>query len=219
MAKINGKAISETEKHEIIYVFDPLCGWCYGFSPVISRLKSELNSSVDFLALSGGMIKDASRIGNLAGYIKSAYKVVENATGVKFGEKFLKEVLEDDNAIFSSIPPAKAMAVIRIQKPGNCIEIATRIQKAIYYEGIDLNDINAYAEIASEFGINPDDFIRQMNSDQIERIIQDEFKMVAGMGVKSYPTVVLRKENETKIISRGYKDFESLSAIVREALH
>lgn len=219
MAKINGKAIPEAEKHEIIYVFDPLCGWCYGFSPVISRLKSELNSSVDFLALSGGMIKDASPVVNVAGYIKTAYKVVENATGVKFGEKFLNEVLEDDKAVFSSIPPAKALAVLRIHNPGKCIEIAGSIQKAIYYNGIDVNDVNAYTDIASEFGMNTEDFIMQMNSDQIEKIVQDEFKMVAGMGIKGYPSVVLRKDNNIKVLSRGYKDYDNLAGIVRDALH
>ncbi len=218
MAKLNGTAIPEKEKPEIIYVFDPLCGWCYGFSPVITRLKSEMKSNAVFLVLSGGMVREASPIGEIAGYIKNAYKVVEDTTGVKFGEKFLTDILEKGDAVFTSVPPAKALAVLRIHKPGECVEIAARLQKAIYHDGINVDDYVAYSEIAREFGMEPDDFLSQVNSEEIAEIVQNEFKMVAGLGVNGYPSVLLRKGKQTHVLSRGYKDFESLYKIVKESI-
>lgn len=218
MAKLNGTAIPEKEKPEIIYVFDPLCGWCYGFSPVITRIKSEMNSDVDFLVLSGGMVREASPIGEIAGYIKTAYKVVEDTTGVKFGEKFLNDILENSNAIFFSLPPAKALAVLRIHKPGKCIEIASRLQKAIYFDGIEVDDYSAYSQIAKEFGMEPDDFLLQVKSAEIAEIVENEFKMVAGLGVNGYPTVILRKGKETQLLSRGYMDYDSLHNVIKESI-
>jgi putative protein-disulfide isomerase len=218
MAKLNGKSIPEKEKPEILYVFDPLCGWCYGFSPVITRLKTELNSDVNFLVLSGGMVRDAGPIGEMANYIKTAYKVVEDTTGVKFGDKFLNGVLENGEAIFSSVPPAKAIAVLRIHKPGECIEIAARLQKAIYHDGIEVDDYSAYAQIAKEFGMDPDDFLMQVKSEEIAQIVENEFKMVAGLGVNGYPSVLLRRGNETQLLSRGYKDYDNLFKIVNESI-
>jgi putative protein-disulfide isomerase len=218
MAKLNGKSIPEKEKPEILYVFDPLCGWCYGFSSVITRLKTELNSDVDFLVLSGGMVRDAGPIGEMANYIKTAYKVVEDTTGVKFGDKFLNEILENGEAIFSSVPPAKALAVLRIHKPAECIEIAARLQKAIYHDGIEVDDYSAYAQIAIEFGMEPDEFLLQVKSAEIAEIVENEFKMVAGLGVNGYPSVVLRKGNETQLLSRGYKDYDSLYKVVKESI-
>ena len=218
MAKLNGTAIPEKEKPEIIYVFDPLCGWCYGFSPVITRIKSEMKSNADFIVLSGGMVREASPIGEIAGYIKNAYKVVEDTTGVKFGEKFITDILEKGDAVFTSMPPAKALAVLRIYKPGECIEIAARLQKAIYHDGINVDDYAAYSEIAKEFGMEPDDFLSQVNSAEIAEIVENEFKMVAGLGVNGYPSVLLRKGKETHILSRGYKDFDSLYKTVKESV-
>ncbi len=218
MAKLNGKSIPEKEKPELLYVFDPLCGWCYGFSPVITRLKNELNSDVDFLVLSGGMVRESGPIGEMADYIKTAYKVVEDTTGVKFGEKFLNGVLENREAIFSSVPPAKALAVLRLHKPGECIEIAARLQNAIYYDGINIDDYVAYSEIAKEFGMEPDDFLSQVNSEEIAEIVQNEFKMVAELGVNGYPSVLLRKGKETQLLSRGYKDYDNLNKIVKDSI-
>ncbi|TVQ83712.1 MAG: DsbA family protein [Bacteroidetes bacterium] len=215
MAKLNGTAIPEKEKPEIIYVFDSLCGWCYGFSPVITRIKSEMKSNADFLVLSGGMVREASPIGEIAGYIKNAYKVVEDTTGVKFGEKFLNDILEKGDAVFTSVPPAKALAVLRIHKPGECVEIAARLQKAILHDGINVDDYVAYSEIGKEFGMEPDDFLSQVKSAEIEEIVQNEFKMVAGLGVNGYPSVLLRKGKETHVLSRGYKDFDSMFEIVK----
>ena len=218
MTKLNGKSIPEKEKPEILYVFDPLCGWCYGFSPVITRLKTELNSDVDFLVLSGGMVRDAGLIGEMADYIKTAYKVVEDTTGVKFGEKFLNGVLKNGEAIFSSVPPAKALAVLRLHRPGKCIEIAARLQKAIYHDGIDVDDYSSYAQIAKEFGMEPNEFLLQVKSAEIAEIVENEFKMVAGLGVNGYPSVLLRRGKETQLLSRGYKDYDSLYEIVKESI-
>jgi putative protein-disulfide isomerase len=218
MAKLNGKSIPEKEKPELIYIFDPLCGWCYGFSSVITRLKAQMNSDVDFLVLSGGMVREAGPIGEIAGYIKTAYKVVEDTTGVKFGEKFLNDVLKNGDAIFTSVPPAKALAVLRMHKPDECVEIAGRLQKAIYHDGIQVDDYSAYAQIAKEYGMDPEEFLVKVKSSEIAEMVENEFKMVAGLGVNGYPSVMLRRGKETQLLTRGYKEYDSLFKIVEESI-
>ncbi|MFW5658939.1 MAG: hypothetical protein ACOCZ8_03040, partial [Bacteroidota bacterium] len=39
---------------KVIYVYDALCGWCYGFSPNIQQLHDEFGDRVDFEVVSGG---------------------------------------------------------------------------------------------------------------------------------------------------------------------
>ncbi|MDB5269973.1 MAG: hypothetical protein JWP58_3013, partial [Hymenobacter sp.] len=41
---------------ELLYVHDPLCGWCYGMSPVISQVQREFAGRVDVSVLCGGMV-------------------------------------------------------------------------------------------------------------------------------------------------------------------
>ncbi|TVQ09688.1 MAG: DsbA family protein [Bacteroidetes bacterium] len=218
MSKINGNHIAEKETPELIYVYDALCGWCYGFSPVITRLKEEFNEKIDFLVLSGGMVRgeNAGPIGQIAGYIKQAYKTVEDATGVKFGQKFLDEVLEKGDAIFTSLPPALALAVFRLEQPGEAIEFAARLQKAIYYDGRLVDDKTLYSQIASGFDVDGDELVRRMDTDEIAQMVENEFKMVAGMGVNGYPTLVMRNGKELKILTRGYQPYEQVEALIRQ---
>jgi len=42
------------EKVKLIYYFDALCGWCFGFSPVISQLEKEFEDRLNFEVISGG---------------------------------------------------------------------------------------------------------------------------------------------------------------------
>ena len=46
------------EKPLLIYCYDAYCGWCYGFSKVITRIAKEYKDSLAFDVLSGGMIFD-----------------------------------------------------------------------------------------------------------------------------------------------------------------
>ena len=41
---------------ELLYLFDPLCGWCYGMSPVIQRVRQEFAGRVEVSVLCGGMV-------------------------------------------------------------------------------------------------------------------------------------------------------------------
>ena len=41
--KNSTKMESDKQKPTILYVYDIMCGWCYGFSPVINRLYEEYN--------------------------------------------------------------------------------------------------------------------------------------------------------------------------------
>ena len=106
-AQINFKALNMEQKDQVVYVYDPLCGWCYGFSNVITKLQENYQSKIDFTVLSGGMMMGSREepISVMADYIKGAYKTVEQKCGVTFGERYLKGILESKTYISSSVLP------------------------------------------------------------------------------------------------------------------
>ena len=81
----------------LIYCYDAYCGWCYGFSKVITRISEEYRNQLEFEVLSGGMIPedDAKHIGVIAPYIQTAHKQVEELSGIRFGEDFLCKFLKN----------------------------------------------------------------------------------------------------------------------------
>jgi putative protein-disulfide isomerase len=219
MGILNGVNHKPKVRPELIYVYDALCGWCYGFSPVISRLHKELHSKYDFLVLSGGMVRDENvgPISQIAPYIKKAYKVVEETCGVTFGDDFLKGVLEKGDAVLTSIPPSRALAVLRLELPDRAVEFAARLQKAIYYDGMHPGDMEGLGLLATEFGLDAQYFTERMEHEEISEIIQNEFYTVKEMGVNGFPTLLLRSNDEIKIITRGYRNYEGVMSVLSKA--
>jgi len=191
---------------KIIYAYDALCGWCYGFSPVMEALHDKHQEEMEFEVLSGGMItgQRIGPIGEVAPYIRQAYRDVERATGVKFGEAFLKDVLANGKTIFTSVPPAIALSVFKSYQKDKAVQFASVLQKAIYYDGLAPEDTEAYGALAEPFGIDGKTFAQQMNEDEFSTRAQQEFQRTQQFGVRGFPTVFAEVENTYYPLTRGY---------------
>ena len=194
------------EKPTIYYIYDALCGWCYGFSPVITEFFEKHRDHYNFQVLSGGMVigEKEGQIGVVAGYIKDAYKQVEEMTGIKFGDEFLNGTLEEGTAYFSSVPAALAMALFRTQKPEEAIYFAKRIQKAIYFDGLPPAELSTYGECVKDFKLDPELFQQKMSEKTVQDLVQQEFGVVARWGIKGFPSVVYKDGDHAYMIARGY---------------
>jgi putative protein-disulfide isomerase len=148
----------------LVYVYDALCGWCYGFSPVIMKLQDEYNNALTVEVISGGMVTGSriGPIGEVASYIKSAYKTVETHCNVKFGDGFLNHTLAEGTAIFTSIPPAIALSIVKHECPEHSLSFSAALQKAIYDTGISPEDLEAYGSVASNYGFDVRYFMKKM---------------------------------------------------------
>lgn len=199
-------------KPTIYYLYDALCGWCYGFSPVINQLYEEYTAEINFQVLSGGLVTGSrvGPIGVVAAYIKDAYKNVEETSGVKFGQTFLEEVLEPGTEQFTSIPPALAMALFRNQLPEEQLRFATRIQKAIYFEGLPPSEWTTYGKLAEEFGLNGDEFAEKMQHPKLEELIHAEFQIPQQWGINGFPALVYQDEHGASLLSHGYQNLEKV---------
>jgi len=204
----------------LLYVYDPLCGWCYGFTSVLDKLHAAFHDRLSFDVLSGGMIMGdrVGPIGQVAPYIKRAYKDVENRTGVTFGEKFLNEVLEPGTAVFSSEKPCIALTAFKSYQPEQVVSFAHALQHAVYYDGKDLTDDAIYPDLVKPYGIDGDNFVQKLNSTDSKRKTHEEFKIVGEMGISGFPTVLLLTQKQNYLLARGYTDFEPLHQTIEKIL-
>jgi putative protein-disulfide isomerase len=205
------------KKSKIIYIYDALCGWCYGFSPVMLRFFEEHNDLYEFEVLSGGMVRGArsGAIGVVAPYIKQAYKDVENRTGVKFGQDFLN-VLEEGSMVFSSDKPARAMTAFKKWQPEKAILFAHDIQHAIYFDGKAPNSDGTYEQLLDNYELDASSFLQEMNSAHNEQQTLKEFEQVAQFGVSGFPTVLLLHAGKYHLLAHGYADYAQLQGQVEK---
>ncbi|MDB5202088.1 MAG: DsbA family protein [Ferruginibacter sp.] len=199
----------------LIYCYDAYCGWCYGFSPVITKIAEEYQGRLDTDVLSGGMIlpEKPTHIGLSAGYIAKAYKNVEELTGIKFGKDYLWHIMNPDESDWypNSEKPAIAMCIFKEFYPARAIEFASDLQYALHYEGRDLTDNEAYLHLLEKYSINSETFFEKLASEEYKEMAYYEFSLMAQLQVTGYPCVFIQTGDlKFTMVARGYTDYETL---------
>lgn len=208
------------ETPTLIYIFDPMCGWCYGFSDVIQKIHVQYKNRLSFEILSGGMILDDQRapIGRIATYIRSANKIVEEISGVKFGEQFINNILEPGTEILDSLTPSLAITAFKLFNPALVFDFAHALQKAFFYDGKSLNEVDTYVQLANKFQLDSTLFLNLMRSEEVMQNTKGEFGLVYKWGINGFPTLVMKKENKAYLLSRGYSNYESVKQLIDEMI-
>lgn len=210
-------------KPVIYYCYDAYCGWCYGFSPVISEIAQMYKDRIDFETLSGGMIpkESARHIGHIAHYVKDAYKIVEETTGVTFGEDYLWHMKNPELSDWfpHSEKAAIALCIFKENMPDNGVECAAAIQKALHLDGRDLTDDEAYRHLLKPWGIPEEDFFDKLKDDVYLEKARYEMQLVRQLKVNSFPAVLMQTDElKFYLVSKGYTDAETLSSRINNIL-
>ncbi len=180
----------------VIYIYDALCGWCYGFSPVMQQLEVAYKERVAFNVLSGGMVpaEHAQPIAAKAGYIAQAYKTVEEYTGVKFGDAYLHHILHPEESpwVEESLTPATALCLLKAGDGRGAVSFASAIQKLHMVDGKDLSDGESYRPLAASLNLDGNDFIRRLGEEEWQEEARYEAALVKQLGITGFPAVVLQ---------------------------
>jgi putative protein-disulfide isomerase len=188
---------------------------------VIRRLYEEYRSRFAFEVLSGGMIlpEKPQPIGVMANYIKTAYKVVEERTGIRFGQDWLWHINHPDESDWfpHSEKPAIALCVFKDYYPDEAVVFAGELQYALHEEGRDLTDDEAYRHLLEKYTIPEKEFYGKLHDPVYKEKAYGEFALVRHLKVTGFPTVFLQvSDSKFYLLTRGYTDYESLKRKLEE---
>ena len=210
-------------KPTIYYCYDAYCGWCYGFSKVMTRIAKEYADTIAFDVLSGGMImpEQPQHIAPMAKYIQTAYKQVEQTTGVQFGQDFLWHVFNPEESDWypDSTKAAIALCIFKEYHPDQAVFMASDLQYALNYEGRDLTDNEAYRHLLHKYNIPEDDFYTKLKSDEYKEKAYYEMALVKQLQVTGFPSVLIQvSDSKFYLLARGYTDYETLKQRIENVL-
>ena len=208
---------------KVIYCYDAYCGWCYGFSPVIKEIWLKHREQFDFETISGGMIpvEATKHIGAIAEYIQGAYQTVEQMTGVTFGKDYLWHIFNPDESDWypNSEMAAIAMAIFRELYPDQTIAFASDLQYALYEEGRDLTDKEAYRHFLEKYSIEADVFYQKLASEAYKEKAYYDFSLIKQLRVNGFPTVFLQLDDaKLYMIARGFSTLEDVEQRMNKIL-
>lgn len=213
--------MSEYEKPTILYVFDPLCGWCFGFSKTVVNIFETFKNKAHFEVLSGGLIL-GDRVGTFAKtypQIVESIQRVEDLTGTHFGEGFKSGLGADlEGYHLDSYPPTRAFAILKAARPDIQVIIAHEIQDLFYVEGKDLNIPETYRGLCEAIGVDYSQFLEAFDSDSSKHAAEQNFTMSYKIGIRSYPTLVWIHGEKGELLAQGYRSEPEIVEILQDFL-
>jgi putative protein-disulfide isomerase len=206
-------------ENKILYIMDPLCGWCYGFSGVMQQVQENYKDRLGFAVIPGGMMTGArvQPVSEMAQYILGAYTRVEEYSGAKFGAPYL-DMLREGSEISNSEPPCRAIHTFQTIKPEEGLNFAHKLQLKQFVQGKSFNDEQTYRELATEFGLDEDEFIAKMESEEMRYGTTQDFQWAQAAGITGFPCTVLQKGDQYFLIARGFQPYEQVQEVLERAL-
>ncbi|MEL6140844.1 MAG: DsbA family protein [Bacteroidota bacterium] len=201
---------------EIIYVGDPMCSWCWGISPELNRLATAANNNgIEYRIALGGLRPGGGDPWNeqFKNFLRHHWEEVNKRSGQPFGEK----LFERESFNYNTEPACRAVVCARQLAPeleGRFFEL---VQHYFYVRNEDPNEVTFYEPICKELGVDFERFKLLFESDELRWLTAREFRQSREWGVRGFPTVLLRQDQDIQVIARGYADFMTMWNRIEEA--
>ena len=174
------------------YIYDPLCGWCYGAAPLVKAAREVLHVQ----AHAGGMMAGTRRQAvtpQLRDFVKAHDAKIARLSGQHFGERYLDGLLRDTNAVFDSAPPSAAMLAAELIA-GRGLDMLAQLQIAHYVEGRRIAERSVLIEVAVGLGFEPAGFaeaLDRQSGEAVQAHIDETRAFMTQVSAQGFPSFVL----------------------------
>lgn len=139
----------------VTYLFDPLCGWCYGASPAMASLSDVEDLALELLPT--GLFSGAGARPLDDGFAAHAWAYdqrIHALTGQVFSERYRTGVLGDRSQRIDSGPATLALTAVALTAPDCEFAALAAIQSARYADGLDITAAATLTGILTGLGLN-----------------------------------------------------------------
>jgi putative protein-disulfide isomerase len=176
------------------YLFDPLCGWCYGAAPLLEAAHALPEVQIELHA--GGMLIGSNRRAispQWRAYVLHHDRRIAELSGQSFGDGYFNGLLNDRGAVLDSEPPISAILAAQTIA-GQGLAMLQRLQHAHYVEGRRITDLPVLEVLAGELGLSLPQFSNAYQvvlGRQTQSHIAASRALMAQAGVQGFPSVLL----------------------------
>ena len=197
------------------YIYDPLCGWCYGAAPLVKAAREVVGVTPH----GGGMMTGARRqtvTAQLRAYVAPHDERIAQLTGQPFGADYHDGLLRDAAAVLDSEPPTAAILAAE-QLAGRGLDMLARLQTAHYVDGRRTAERSVLICVAADLGLDAAGFaaaLDRQSGSAVQAHIRDTRALMARVGARGFPSFVLESEGGLRTIDvAGFlgrpRDFEA----------
>jgi predicted DsbA family dithiol-disulfide isomerase len=206
---MNGKPV------HIIYFSDPLCSYCWGSEPILTRLKRDRGSLFSIEYRMGGLMPDWTMFSDNPEGPAIVGKHWPEASE-KIGFKIDGAVWEIDPPS-SSYPPSIAFRAAMLQGERRGLEFYFIMREMLFHKRVNIAKRENLFLAAEASGLNLRDFERDLVGKGKE-LFEDDLNLASNLEVDLFPTYIMSSLSGKNARLAGFISYEKLSLTIDEIL-
>jgi putative protein-disulfide isomerase len=208
-------------KPTLYYIADPLCGWCYGFTPVVEKLLAKYGEAVSWKFLIGGLaVGDKIKpMAEIAHELRPALDHIADRTGALFQKAFYHDLLARADVLYDSYFPG--LSFLYLLKHGNAswTALLATYHKGIFQLGLAPDSDELLELAAGVAGLPADGLKAKVLAEENSAELRAEYAEVSALKVTSFPSLVIGLPNGVRVpIVEGYTSYNRASALLSRML-
>lgn len=200
----------------LLYVADPMCSWCWGFSPVIGEIAKRYGERADLEVIMGGLRPGATAPMDEAdrATIREHWEHVQAASGQPFDFGFF----ERHDFVYDTEPACRAVVTVRSLDAESTLPFLARLHEAFYRENRDVTGTDTLADLGEELGLDRTVFLSSFKDEETDRATRSDFELTARLGVGGFPSLLGYDGEVMAVLTTGYRPLEQLLPVIEHWL-
>lgn len=197
----------------LIYIADPLCSWCHGFSRPMDALLAEPGAAAPLqLALVMGGLRPYTTeplAPETAEEILGHWQQVHEASGVPFAPA-PHPALHRPGFVYDTEPASRATVTVRTRWPRLVWRYFKSVQQAFYAGGLDVTQPDVLLDLAEPLGMPLKEFEAAFDSAEMREATRADFQQCQAWGLRGFPALVAEHDQQLHLVAQGYTPVETL---------
>lgn len=195
-------------ERKLWYVADPMCSWCWGFSPVIEAIQREYGGRFEVELLLGGLRPGTKQPmpPTQREQILHHWRAVQQLTA----QPFRFEGALPEGFVYDTEPASRGVVAVSLINREAIFSFFKMVQSAFYVEQQDVTNPIVLSQLAARVGIDAQQFGQAFESDIAKRLTLEHFQKASQWGVHGFPTVIGQSGADYRLLNTGYCSLDEL---------
>lgn len=190
------------------YFADPMCSWCWGFSPVIEAIREQYGDRLKIALMLGGLRPEVS-----TGMSQSECDEILHhwrEVHVRSGQTFSFDGAPAAGFVYDTEPASRAIISVGALDAAATFPYFKAVQHAFYVDQRDVTQTDVLADLAQHHGIARGAFLTHFNSAPMRKKTHQHFMHTRQAEVRGFPTLVAQNAAGHAMLSHGYCTLDAL---------
>jgi putative protein-disulfide isomerase len=196
-------------KNTLIFVHDPMCSWCWGFTNVYDAMTESLPAEIEIRRLVGGLAPDSDEPmpEPMRQMLQQTWARIEQMIP---GKRFNFDFWSQCEPRRSTYPACRAVIAARTQGEQYDPVMTRQIQQAYYQQARNPSDNDTLIELSGEIGLDKKRFANDLVDPVTHAQLLDEINQARAIGIDSFPSLMLEQGGSYHRILTNYTDVEPI---------